>query len=71
MRNGSDVLNHNNFQTGSLQGADRSLTSLTGALNINNNSLHTVLHRGLGSGLSRHLRRKRRLWELRRGKLKV
>ena len=39
MRNGSHVLNHNDFQAGSLQGADRSLASLAGALNIDLNGL--------------------------------
>ena len=42
MRNGSDVLDHNNFQTSGLQCPDSSLTSLTGALNIDLNGLQTA-----------------------------
>ena len=55
MRNGSHVLDHNDFQAGGLQGADRSLTSLAGALHIDLNGLQAMLHRSLGSSLSRGL----------------
>ena len=51
MRNGSHVLDHHDFQTSGLQGADSGLTTLTGALNIDLNGLQAVLLSSSGSGL--------------------
>lgn len=50
MRDGRDVLNHRDLQADSLQGADRSFTTLAGALNKDLDRLETMLHR---SGSSR------------------
>ena len=56
MRNGSHVLDHNNFQACGLQSADSSFTSLTGSLDINFNGLQAAGVDGcLGSGLSSSL----------------
>ena len=56
MRNGSHVLDHDDFQASGLQSADSSFTTLTGALNINLNGLQAaVVDRSLGSGLSSSL----------------
>ena len=50
VRDGRDVLDHRDLQADSLQGADRSFTTLAGALNKDLDRLETMLHR---SGSSR------------------
>ena len=56
MRNGSHVLDHNDFQASGLQSADCSFTTLTGALNVNLNGLQAaVVDSCLSSGLSSSL----------------
>ena len=52
MRNGGDVLNHNNFQASGLEGADSGLTTLTGALDVDLNGLQAVLLGSIGGSLS-------------------
>ena len=52
MRNGGDVLDHNNFQASGLEGADSSLTTLTGALDVDLNGLQAIFLSSVCSGLS-------------------
>ena len=48
MRNGSNILNHADFQTGALQSADGSLTAGARAFNQTFNLLQTMHHGLLG-----------------------
>ena len=52
MRNGSHVLDHNDFQASGLEGADSGLTALTGALDIDLNGLQAILLGSIGGSLS-------------------
>ena len=55
MGDGGDVFDHRHFQAHRLQGADRGLTALAGALDKDLNSLQAMLHSGAGGGLRRGL----------------
>ena len=56
MRNGSHVLDHNDFQTCGLESADSSLTSLAGALHLDLDALQAASIDGcLGGSLGCHL----------------
>ncbi len=60
MRNGSNILNHADFQTGALQSADGSLTAGAGAFNQTFNLLQTMHHGLLGGHIGSLLGGKRR-----------
>ena len=56
MRNGSNVLDHGDVETGGLKCTDGSFTALAGTLDVNFNGLQTiVLDCSLGSSFSSHL----------------
>jgi hypothetical protein len=55
MGNRSNVFDHGYFQSGSLQGTDRSFTTGTGALDHNLDRLQTMFHRSPSGGLCCHL----------------
>ena len=56
MWDGGYILNHADFQTSSLQGADRGFTTGTRSLDQTFYLTHPMLHSVLGCHLSRHLR---------------
>lgn len=60
MRNGSNILNHADFQTSALQSADSRFSAGARAFNQTFNLLQTMHHGFLGGHISSLLRRKRR-----------